>query len=498
MIEPAAGEGAALPPLTKFIATIGPASSDETVVSRLIEAGVSIFRLNFGHGTIAEHEARLRSIRTVAERLGRPIGVLGDLQGPKIRIGRVAGEGLSLDAGASLIVQREPIVAEPGRVCRCSCTYRGLVDDVKPGERLLINDGAVRMLIVDHRRDEIECTVTQGGLITSGKGVNLPDSTLRIEPVSDEDWALVSWAVTNDLDYVAMSFVSCEADVRRLRDGIEQARATRGTPALRLPIIAKIERPSAVERAEEIIDAADAIMVARGDLGVEMDLARVPVIQKQLALAAHDYGKPCIIATQMLQSMIDSPIPTRAEASDVAGAIFDGVDAVMLSGETAIGRYPVLAVETMSRIARHTEAHLAQQQRESRAPRKLVESRYRTAALAHGVWTVARDIGAAFIVVWSQQGGGARYLSQNEFSIPIIAVSTDDRALRQMQLLRGVTPVRVPLPESMEHFTRQIDVYLTATGWAKAGDCGIIVAGTPLGRQGVTRSLSIHVVGHGE
>jgi pyruvate kinase len=229
---------------------------------------------------------------------------------------------------------------------------------------------------------------------------------------------------------------------------------------------------------------------------VEIDLARVPVIQKRLLAIASDYGKPCIVATQMLESMINSPSPTRAEVSDVAGAIEDGADAVMLSGETAVGKHPILAVENMRRIAEHTEQYLASLPQQPSPPRKLVESRYRTAALAHGAWTIAQDIAAKFIVVWSQQGGGARYLSQNNFTVPIIAITSDDRAARQMQLLRAVIPLRMPQPENLAHFTRMIDVYLLETGWARQGDSCILMAGAPIGLQGVTNSLAIHNIGN--
>ena len=306
----------------------------------------------------------------------------------------------------------------------------------------------------------------------------------------------MDWAVAHDIDYLALSFVSQAADVRDLRRLIQVAADAAGRIELRLPVVAKIERPQAIERMDEIIEEADAIMVARGDLGVEMDLAKVPVMQKRLIDAARGWGKPVIVATQMLQSMIDAPVPTRAEASDVATAIFDGTDAVMLSGETAVGRFPVVTIETMRRIAVETESFIATQPERDLAPAKLVETGYRTAALAHGVAVAARDWRARFLVVWSQAGGGARYLSQNELRIPIVAVSSNERALRQMQVLRGVTPILMDLPESLAEFTSSVDDALLRLDWARAGDHCILVAGTPLGISGNTNSLALHELGN--
>jgi len=484
-------------PLTKIIATIGPASSDPVVIARLIESGVSVFRLNFSHGEKAEHAARLAVIRQVSEQIGRPVAVLGDLPGPKIRVGHVDAPGITLREGSVVRFAPRPIAAQviEKDMVRLGCTFGKLAAEVKPGHRVLIDDGAIRMLVTHSHGDELQCVVTVGGTVSSGKGVNLPDSDLSLGAITDRDWELVTWSIEHGIDFLALSFVTSAAEIRELANGIREKCTGMGRPMWRVPIVAKIERPRAVERCEEIIAASDAIMIARGDLGVEMDLARVPIVQKQLLAAAQAHGKPCIVATQMLQSMIESSSPTRAEVTDVAGAILDAADAVMLSGETAVGKHPVLAVEMMRRIALETERHVATLNGPDSAPSELVKSQYRTAALAHGVWTVARDLAAAFVVVWSQQGGGARYLSQNNFHIPIIAVSTDSRALRQMQLLRGVIPVRMPLPESIAHFRRMVNEYLLATEWARAGDNCVVVAGEPIGSTGVTNSLIIHRVG---
>lgn len=489
------------PVLTKIIATIGPASSAPDIVSKLIEAGVSIFRLNFSHGTREDHAQRVRTIRDVSRDLSRPVAIMGDLQGPKIRVGQVAEGGVNVQTGSTVIFQRATMIAKVTSTPHVfSSTYEHLLDDVEPGQRLLVNDGAVRMLIVAKHGDRIECSATLGGLITSGKGINLPDTPVSATAITERDWDNTQWAIETGLDFLALSFVRDAEDVTTLRHGIHQRERQfreHATPqaASQLRIIAKIELPSAIAHIESILDASDGIMVARGDLGVEMDPAKVPVIQKMLIQRSDCWGKPCIVATQMLESMINSPAPTRAEASDVANAIFEGADAVMLSGETAVGKYPVLAVENMRRIAECTEAHLTSLPQKPSPPQKLIESRYRTAALAHGAWTIAQDIAAKFIVVWSQQGGGARYLSQNHFCIPIIAISSDDRAARQMQLLRGVVPLRMEPPESLTHFTHMVDAYLLETGWASEGDPCILIAGMPIGVTGSTNRLAIHNIG---
>jgi pyruvate kinase len=484
------------PLLTKIVATMGPAIADAGTIDRLIELGVAVFRLNFSHGDLATHESWLRLVRQCAEKRNQPIAVLGDLQGPKIRVGDVVAGGVRVEAGSSVVFQRQPMTATPEAAPpRFSSTYGKLVDDVAVGHRVLVEDGAIRMLVVEKRPDEFTATVTYGGAIQSHKGINLPDSKLSLQLLSSRDLECIDWAVRNGLDFLALSFVRTHEDIREVAAQVDLARRRHNLANLRMPIVAKIERPEAVDHIESIVEAADAIMVARGDLGVEMDLARVPIIQKRLLAACKAEGKPCIVATQMLQSMIEASTPTRAEASDVANALLDGADAVMLSGETSVGRYPILAVEAMRRIALTTETYQSEQPVSDVAPRKLMERAHRTAALAHGAWHIANDIRARFIVVWSQQGGGARYLSRHAFRIPIIAISSDDRALRQMQLLRGVIPVRMPVPESPAHFTRLVDAYLLETGWCEGNEPCLILAGGPIGRTGATNALAIHFVG---
>ena len=516
--------------LASIVATVGPASSDAATIGRLIEAGVSVFRLNFSHGDFATHAAALATIRQKARELGLPIGVLGDLPGPKIRLGDLpeamellAGQSVILDAGATAAggVQREP----DGTLI-LPCGYQRIGQDVQPGHRVLINDGAVRLLAVDHAvregRQALRCCVTAsgGGVISSRKGINLPDSDLSVEPMQERDWQAVAFAVEHGLDFLALSFVRTAEEVIKLREylakvcvpgantgmdgGGDGERAT--SP---IPVIAKIEKPQAVKNLEAITKAADGIMVARGDLGVEMDIADVPIVQRKIIAMADEWGKPCIVATQMLESMITASLPTRAEATDVAGAVLAGADAVMLSAETAVGKHPVLVVETMRRIIARAEESLAETRTAPNPPRGVLSTGYRTAALAHGAWYVARDVGAKLVVCWSQAGGSARYLSQTGFGIPIIAYSSSRPHLRGMAILKGVRPLRCEVPDagsvagsggglSAQAWLAKVDQDIVGRGWAKAGETIVVLYGSPLGVAKTGTVLAIRTIGDGQ
>ncbi|MBM4107759.1 MAG: pyruvate kinase [Phycisphaerae bacterium] len=502
-----AGEGASPPTLVSIVATIGPASESPEMVERLIAAGVSVFRVNFSHGSLEDHARRVSAVRAAAFRLKRTVAMLGDLCGPKIRVGGVPEGGIRLEPGADVVFRRSATIAAVehgagGATVVLPTQYPALVDEVTPGHRVLINDGAVRMLAVEQREGELRCVVKTGGLVTTGKGINLPDSTVSAPAITERDWECVQWAVEQGLDFLALSFVRRAEEVLRLKQylsqlcPVERGHDPKGEGAA-IPVVAKIEKPEALRGLERIVDAADAVMVARGDLGVEMDIAQVPIVQKRIVQVCNDYGKPCIVATQMLESMIESPTPTRAEASDVANAVFDGADAVMLSGETAVGKYPAVAVEVMSRIVSAAERRVASTRSQASPPRTLVESKYPTAALAHGAWYVARDVGATIIACWSENGGTARYLSQNQFDVPIVAFSSSERATRRMALLRGVTPVHAAPPESgsLADWNRMVDQLLLHRGWARRGDLVVLLAGRPLGKPKVTNTLAIHRVG---
>lgn len=499
------------PILASIVATIGPASDSPEIVRRLIETGVAVFRFNFSHGDFAAHEKRLRVVREVAAQMGVSVACLGDLQGPKIRVGKVpAGVGkpspsgggtISVVAGQDVVFKQGITDAmmrktEAGEEPVLPITYQPLVDEVEPGHKVLINDGAIRMIAVERNADarELRCRVVVGGNITSGKGINVPHSKLSAPAITDRDWECVAWAMKNELDWLALSFVRHAREVMQLREHL--ARASDNGTGNWIPVVSKIEMPHAVENLEAIVDASDAIMVARGDLGVEMDIAQVPVVQKRIVEVSAMYGKPCIVATQMLETMIENAIPTRAEASDVANAIFDGADAVMLSAETASGKHPILVVETMARIVAAAEGRLRSLTPVDCPPSKLVAAHRGIAALAHGAWDIARDLSAKVVVCWSENGGTARYLSQNRFQIPIVAYSSDPRSCRRMALLRGVTPVctQPPTGGSITGWIQWVDQYLLSRSLAQPGDPIVLLAGRPLGQAKKTNTITIHRV----
>lgn len=483
------------PVLTKIIATVGPASAHVDALLRLIEEGVSVFRLNFSHGTAETQADFLRLIREASRQAGRPVGVLGDLPGPKIRLKNVPEGGLTLAAGDRVVFTSDGHVPAGDERYVLRCNYERFTGEVEVGQRVLIDDGAVRMLVTEKHDGRLVCNVTLGGPVSEGKGVNLPDTNLSVESITPRDWEWVDWAIEHDVDFLALSFVRRAEDVRRLREGLTRRLEARAIAAM--PVIAKIEKPEAIADLEAIIDVADAVMVARGDLGVEMEVAQVPVIQKRIIRIAHDYGKPVIVATQMLQSMIDTPMPTRAEVSDVGNAIYDGADAVMLSGETAVGRFAVQAVRMMARIAELTEQHLRayEPRRWGRAPQKLQETRYRTAALAHGVSVIVGDLRARLVINWTQRGGGARYLSQVRLCVPIVAASDDPRVLRRMTLMFGVIPVGMTRPDSAAAFVAAIDAWIRDRDLAEVGEAAVVVLGVPLSVAGRTNEVRLHFLG---
>jgi pyruvate kinase len=506
-------DAARRPTLAKIVATVGPASSSPQTLRALIDAGVNVFRLNLSHGNVSDHAEALHAIREAARAADLPVAVLGDLPGPKIRVGMCPDGGLPVDERTTLLIdpaRREPAAMDGGCI-RIGCSYEHLAADVKPGERVLINDGVLRLRAVERAPSDpataVRCVLDRGApaaALLSRKGVNLPDSDLRLPSLTGRDWELVEWAVGQGVDLIAISFVRRAADVAMLQSRLAGiTSATRdvdaGQPS-EIPVIAKIETPQAVEAMDEIVKQADGIMIARGDLGVEMDPWDVPVIQRRLIQCADSWGKPCVVATQMLESMTNSPTPTRAEASDVATAVISHADAVMLSGETAVGRYPVETVETMNRIIHAAEAFVASRREAPSPPRHAVEDRQRSAALAHGAWYVARDVGAKLVVVWSQHGGLARFLSQTGFTIPIIAYSSSAAHTRRMALLKGVRPILGTVPDepaaALALWNDAVDAELLRRGWAALGDTILLMAGQPLGAPKVAGTMAIHHVGN--
>lgn len=498
----------ARPPHAKIVATLGPASDTPEMLAKLVDAGVNVFRLNFSHGNFAAMDQRLARVRAVLDRTERAVALLGDLQGPKMRVGLVPNVdpegGIIVQAGDDVMFRKDQGegVYENG-IPVFGATFDRLFHDVDPGERVLINDGAIRMLAVDRADGSwLRCRVTIGGRITSAKGINLPESELHMPAITEKDWECVDWAVRNRLDYLALSFVRSAEEIVELRERLEVLCTAAGVadkPGVphRIPIVSKIEKPQALINLAEIIDASDAIMVARGDLGVEMDVARVPVAQKYILAMCMEKAKPCIVATQMLETMIDNASPTRAEASDVANAVFDGADAVMLSGETAMGRHPDLVVNTMRRIIQVTESRIDEIAHASGLGQRLDEYPYRSAALAHGSRHIANELGAKCVAVWSQIGGMARYLSHHNFRVPIYAYTSSAVAARRMALHGGVTPICIEPPGEarLRDWTDEVEQRLLANGLAQPGDTVVMIAGKPLGEVQAQSTLAILRIG---
>jgi pyruvate kinase len=474
--------------LTKIVATIGPACQDVETLARLFAGGVDVCRINFSHGGLGDHLQALRNIREAAARSDSPIAVLGDLCGPKIRLGKVADVagtgGMPVQTGDELIIQRLPTV---GQDLRVSSTYAHLVDDVSIGDRIYIEDGLLRFVVTDKNYNELKCSCTAGGILKSSKGINLPKTHVNIPSITERDWECVEWAIENDLDYLALSFVRKAEEIQTLREHLRNRAAD-------IHLIAKIEKAEALDHIDAIVEASDGLMIARGDLGVEMDLAHVPVIQKELIRKCQSAGKPVIVATQMLQSMIESPSPTRAETSDVANAIFDGTDAVMLSGETSVGKYPLGVVSIMSHIAEQTEKYIVSQAQPA-FPRVTFKTMALSNAISRGVWQIVNDLKCKLVVIWSQTGASARIFAKNRYPVPILALSSSHRALRRMKLHYGVLPMEMEPPTSMTHLVEAIDEIARRSRLAQLGDRVIVVAGTALGTPATLNGLVIHTIG---
>jgi len=465
---------------TKIIATLGPSCNRGETIRAMIDNGVDVFRLNFSHGTLAEHAELLEVLNETRAQHHHTTAVIGDLCGPKIRTGRIEPEGEMLNVG-----DRVSIVPgdEVGTARRFNTNYEYFNKDVSVGHRIFIDDGKITLSVVSQNDRETICEVLVGGRLRSQKGINLPDTEISMPSITKRDWKCVDWAVEHNLDFLALSFVRCADEVKRMKAYLRKADAD-------IKVVAKIETPQAVNDLEGIVNASDAVLVARGDLGVEMDLAEVPLIQKRITRMCRDFGKPVVVATQMLQSMIDSLTPTRAEVSDVANAIMDLTDAVMLSGETAIGKYPLKAVQTIRQIAKVTEAFI---DRDKVHPRSTTtEELVLTAAMAHSVGQIVDDVGAKFVAVWSQSGSSARFLSKTRIDVGILALSSDRKACQQMCLHYGVIPRCRAIPKDIEHFTQLVDQLIVESNWARAGEKIVLVAGQPIGAAGTTNAIIVH------
>ncbi len=469
--------------LTRIVATLGPASRSPETLGELLEAGVSVCRLNFSHGTLDEHAAVLARIRRWSDAHRRPVAVLGDLSGPKIRLNEVAGGSVELRTGDAVRFVRGDA---PCTARELTTNYARFVDEVQPGHRIYIDDGLIRLLAVDRTSDAIECTVTVGGPVSSHKGVNLPDTSLSVPALTDKDRRDLAWAIEHGLDYVALSFVRRPADLDALREIL--------TGCDHPPrVVAKIEKCEALEHIDAILERTDALMVARGDLGVEMDIWRVPVVQKMLVERCRRAGVPVIVATQMLQSMVEHPTPTRAEVSDVATAIFDGADAVMLSAETASGRYPTLAVEMMARVAREAEHYLAGQSRSPIVP-PVRPDEQTVGAVCHAAVQAALDLKARVVAAWTATGRTVHLLSAHRLPMPVVGLTYDDRVYRRLCLLYGVIPLRVEPYDHPSKMAAALDHHLCARGVATPGDTVVVVTSTEPETPGATDTVLVHIV----
>jgi pyruvate kinase len=466
----------------KIIATLGPVSSDQDTIRKMIDVGMDVARLNFSHGRHEEHADLIDRIRAASHGI-RPVAVVQDLQGPKIRTGplKVGRAGVRLEAGKELVVTTEGDA--PGDEELVSTTYRHLAEDVRAGDRLLIDDGLIELRVLSTDGVRARCQVVEGGLLKEHKGINLPGVALRAEALGEKDLRDLAFGLAHGIDYVALSFVRSPEDVKKCRAAME------GSGRI-VPIIAKLEKPEALACLDEVIAAADSVMVARGDLGVEIEPASVPSIQKQILRKANAAGKPVIVATQMLESMIEHPRPTRAEASDVANAIWDGADAVMLSAETASGRHPLLALQMMDRIVREAETHLALGVRPVDFPWN--DDGPFNAVTAGAAVHAALAARATAIACFTISGTTARLLSQQRPHVPIVAFSPDQAIRRRMAFYWGVEPKIMEPVRNSDVMCEMVSRQLLADGFAKPGDRIVLVFGSPLGVPGQTNSIRLH------
>ncbi|WP_243028088.1 pyruvate kinase [Thermus albus] len=467
---------------TKIVATLGPASDSKEAIRALAEAGADVFRLNFSHGTHEEHRQRVAWVREVEKEVGRTLAILQDLQGPKIRIGRFKEGRVELSPGQAFTLTRAPVEGDETRV---SLTYKGLPEDVVPGQLLLLDDGRIRLRVEEVQGDEIHTVVEVGGVLSDSKGINVPGSDLSIPALSEKDIQDLALGAELGVDWVAVSFV-------RTRDDLLLARHYLARYGSGARLMAKIEKPSAVHRFEEILEEADGVMVARGDLGVEMPLEEVPIVQKRLILRAIAAGKPVVTATQMLESMVHNPSPTRAEASDVANAIFDGTDAVMLSAETAAGAYPVEAVATMTRIAQVVESspEFLQKLNVLRpAPTPTTQD-----AIAQAADDIVEAVEAKAIVVFTATGSSARRIARTRPKVPILALTPSPEVERQLALVWGVIPHQAPDPKDTDDMVRIALEKVKACGLAQVGERVVIAAGVPFGVRGTTNLIRVERV----
>jgi len=464
----------------KIVCTLGPATESADGIRALVDAGMDVARLNLSHGTHDDHAAVYRLVREAADASGRAVGILVDLQGPKIRLGRISSGPVVLSPGDEFTITTEDV---PGSKVLVSTTYDGLPGDVEPGLQILIDDGRVCLEVVSVDGPRVRTRVVEGGPISDHKGINVPGAALSVPALSDKDVDDLRWALRIGADLVALSFVRSPSDF----DDVAKIMDDEGR---RVPVVAKIEKPQAVERIDDIIDAFDGFMIARGDLGVEMPLEQVPVVQKRVISLARRNAKPVIVATQMLDSMINASRPTRAEVSDCANAVLDGADALMLSGETSVGVHPTLTVETMARIIETAEESAL-----DTIPEIIGKPRTKGGAIAHAASAVGADLGARYLVAFTETGDSARRLARYRSPIPLLAFTPVASTRSQLALTWGVETFLVAPVSHTDQMVRQVDRALLDLDRCRQGELVVIIAGSPPGVAGSTNTLRVHRIG---
>ncbi|HEY7858165.1 MAG TPA: pyruvate kinase [Candidatus Nanopelagicales bacterium] len=467
----------------KIVCTLGPATSTKEVIRELIDSGMDVARMNLSHGSYEDHEQVYRYVRQAADESGRGVGILVDLQGPKIRLGTFSGGPVVLAAGDTFTITTDDV---DGDQHGCSTTHQGLCGDVSPGDAILIDDGKVALRALEVDPTHVVTVVVEGGAVSDHKGLNLPGVAVSVPAMSDKDIADLRWGLRLGADMIALSFVRSAADLLDVQQIMDEE-------GVWLPVLAKIEKPQAVENLEDIIRAFDGIMVARGDLGVELPLEQVPLVQKRAVTLARRAAKPVIVATQMLDSMATMSRPTRAEVSDVANAVLDGADALMLSGETSVGVHPAHVVDTMARIIVQIEAEAL-----DRLP--LIDDRNESTSrsLTHAAVEVGRDIGASAVVAFTETGRSARLIARYRSRLPLLAFTPNTRVRSQLALCWGVETFLSPKADSTDEMVRRVDAQLFEIDRCKAGELIVIIAGVPPGVPGTTNGMRVHRMGSDE
>ncbi|BDT86423.1 pyruvate kinase [Nocardia cyriacigeorgica] len=459
--------------------TLGPATATEDRIRELVESGMDVARLNFSHGEHSDHADNYKKVRQASDHVGRAVGILADLQGPKIRLGRFI-EGRTVWATGEEV--RITVDDVDGTHDRVSTTYKELAADAKPGDRLLVDDGKVGLTVTAVDGNDVVCRVTEGGPVSNNKGVSLPGMDVSVPALSDKDIEDLEFALKLGVDFIALSFVRSPSDVELVHDVMDRV-------GRRVPVIGKLEKPEAIDNLEAVVLAFDAVMVARGDLGVELPLEQVPIVQKRAIQMARENAKPVIVATQMLESMIDNSRPTRAEASDVANAVLDGADAVMLSGETSVGKYPIETVRTMARIVHAVETE------STRVPPLTHVPRTKRGVISYAARDIGERLNAKALVAFTQSGDTVRRLARLHTPLPLLAFTPLPEVRSQLALTWGTETFIVPTVDSTDAMIKQVDQALLSMNRYQKGDLVVIVAGSPPGTVGSTNLIHVHRIG---